>query len=172
MYSKLHGIRTTVFRIANPYGIRHQMKHSRYGIVNYFIKLAMEDKSIKIFGDGNQIRDYIYVEDIVDAFLHAGVESGSDNEVFNVGSGTPTRFIDMAKTVIATVGQGSLEMAPWPQNYRIIESGGYVSDIAKAKKVLGWEPRTPLAEGIKKTFQYYQEYKDHYWGPQKVGNQA
>ncbi|MFC1540417.1 NAD-dependent epimerase/dehydratase family protein [Candidatus Margulisiibacteriota bacterium] len=164
MYYKLHGIRTAVFRIANPYGIRHQMKHSRYGIVNYFIKLAMGDDPIKIFGDGNQIRDYIYVEDIVEAFLHAGIRQKADNEVFNVGSGTPTRFVDMAKTVIATVGKGRLEMVPWPENYQIIESGGYVSDIAKAKKMLAWSPKTKLSDGIKKTFEYYLKYKDHYWG--------
>ena len=163
MYFKLHQIKTAVFRIANPYGIRHQMKHSKYGIVNYFIKTAMEDQPIKIYGEGAQKRDYIYIDDIVEAFMLAGVTPAADGEIFNVGSGTGTRFIDMAKLVVEIVGRGQVEMVPWPDNYAIIESGDYFSDIGKIRKTLGWQPDISLREGIARTFEYYQKYRDHYW---------
>jgi len=163
MYFRLHQIKTVVFRIANPYGIRHQMKHSKYGIVNYFIKVAMEDQTIKIYGDGAQKRDYIYIEDIVEAFMLAGVKPAADGEIFNVGSGIGTRFVDMAKLVVDVIGKGKIQMIDWPENYAIIESGDYVSDISRIKKALGWQPKISMLEGVAKTFEYYKKYRDHYW---------
>lgn len=163
MYCKLHGIKTVAFRIANPYGIRHHMKHSKYGIVNFFIKKAMENETIEIFGDGCQLRDYIYVEDLVNAMLAAGVSSEADGEVFNLGSGKSVPFIDMAHTVIDVVGRGRIKQVPWPENYSIIEGGDFECDIGKAESRLGWTPLHDLRTGIEKTFRYYEKYRKYYW---------
>ena len=163
MYYKLHGIRTVAFRIANPYGIRHQMKHSKYGIVNYFIKKAMDDEVIEIFGEGNQLRDYIYVEDIVDAMLASGVTPEADGEVFNLGTGVSVSFYQMAESVINLIGSGSIRKVPWPKNYKIIEGGDFDCDVSKARTLLNWRPEYSLQEGIEKTFRFYQKYRDLYW---------
>ena len=163
MYYKLHGIRAAVFRIANPYGIRHHMKHSKYGIVNFFIKQAMEDRVIDIFGEGRQLRDYIYVADIVEAMLSAGLKEEADGEVFNLGSGGSIPFRKMAETVVRVVGKGILKMTPWPHDYKIIEGGDFECDISKAASILGWQPKYDLESGIEKTVRYYEKNRHHYW---------
>jgi len=163
MYFHTHGIRTVAFRIANPYGPRQQMKHSKYGIVNWFIRLAMDEETIRVFGDGQQIRDYVYVDDIAEALILSGVSEATDGEVYNLGSGVETRFIDMARMVVETVGRGKIEQVPWPDNYSSIETGDYVMDIAKVYDALGWQPKVTLAEGIERAFRYYSVYREHYW---------
>lgn len=163
MYFKLHGIRTVAFRIANPYGIRHHMKHSKYGIVNFFIKKAMEGEVIQIFGEGNQLRDYIYVEDLVNGMLAAGISEAGDGEVFNLGCGNSISFYEMAQTVIDVVGKGYIEKIQWPENYRIIEGGDFECDISKAMTLLEWKPSYDIKTGIEKTVAFYDKYKNHYW---------
>ncbi len=163
MYHRTHGLRTTVLRLANPYGPRQQMKHSKYGIVNWFIRLAMEGGTIKVFGDGRQVRDYVFVDDVATAFLLAGSLGEADGEVFNVGSGTPTSFRGMAEAVIRIVGKGRIEFVPWPPDYTNIETGDYVTDITRIKRLLGWAPRTSLADGIAETHRYYERHRAAYW---------
>lgn len=163
MYYKLHGIRSVTFRIANPYGIRHQMKHSKYGIVNYFIKKAMNNEIIDIFGEGNQLRDYIYVEDIVFAMLAAGITGKADGEVFNLGSGSSIQFQEMVSAVVDIVGSGSIRKIPWPENYKIIEGGDFECNISKAEAILCWKPKYGLKEGIEKTVNFYKKYSKYYW---------
>ncbi len=162
-YHQLYGIPTVCFRIANPYGPRHQMKHSKYGIVNYFIKRAMADETITVFGDGKQARDYIYIDDLVDVFFLAGVRSEAVGGVFNIGSGIGTQFIDMARCVVEVVGSGRVELVPWPKDYQDIETGGYVSDIRKATQLLAWRPQVDLREGVRRTWEYYRVHKEQYW---------
>lgn len=163
MYYKLHGIKSVAFRIANPYGIRHQMKHSKYGIVNYFIKKAMENETIEIFGEGDQLRDYIYIEDIVFAMLAAGITEKADGEVFNLGSGSSIQFQKMVSVVVDVVGRGSIRKIPWPENYKIIEGGDFECDISKAEIILDWKPQYGLKEGIEKTVHFYKNYGKYYW---------
>ena len=163
MYHRTHSLCTTVLRLANPYGPRQQMKHSKYGIVNWFIRLAMEGGTIKVFGDGRQVRDYVFVDDVATAFLLAGSLGEADGEVFNVGSGTPTSFREMAEAVVRIVGGGRIEFVPWPPEYTNIETGDYVTDITRIKRLLGWAPRTSLADGIAETHRYYQRHRAAYW---------
>lgn len=163
MYYRIYGLRTTVLRLANPYGPRQQMRHSKYGIVNWFIRLAMDDEPIRVFGAGRQIRDYVYVEDVAMAFLLAGRLDQADGEVFNVGSGIGTAFREMAEEVVRIVGRGRIEFVQWPADYVNIETGDYVTDISHIKRVLGWVPRISLAEGIAETHRYYQRHRAAYW---------
>lgn len=162
-YYALYGIPCVILRIANPYGIRCQMKHSKYSIVNYFIRQAMEDREITIFGSGEQIRDYIYVEDVAYAFILATAEEKANGETFNLGSGIGTKFKDMVRMVVETVGSGTIRHIPWPKDYINVETGDYVTDITKISNVLGWKPKTTLKEGIEKTYAYYKKYKQYYF---------
>lgn len=163
MYCRKHKIRSVVFRIANPYGPRNQMRHHKYGIVNYFVKLAIRNETIRIFGDGLQVRDYIYVSDIIDVFLSAGARDEADGQVFNIGTGIPTKFCDMARMVCEVVDGGKIENVPWPGDYERIETGDYYLNIDKAKEILRWAPRIDLRRGVMETYRYYQEYGDKYW---------
>ena len=162
-YHEMHKIPCVLFRIANPYGPRSQMKHSKYSMINWFLRLAMEGKTIKVFGDGNQIRDYIYVEDLADAFLSAAANKECYGKVFNVGSGTGTKFKDMVETVVKTVGSGKIDYVPWPENYANVETGNYITDIAKLFQATGWKPSVDLKIGIGSTHEYYKKNKSFYW---------
>jgi len=162
-YYNVHQIPCTLFRIANPFGPRSQMKHSKYSIVNWFIRQAIEDKVIKVFGDGLQIRDYIYVEDLCDAFIKAAQTETCIGQAFNIGSGTGTSFIEMVKTVVEIVGAGKIESIPWPETYINVETGDYVTDITKIQNYTQWTPSVSFREGIIKTCQFYKLYKNHYW---------
>lgn len=162
-YYNIFGISCVLFRIANPYGPRSQMKHSKYSMVNWFIRQAMEGNTIKIFGDGEQLRDYIYVEDLADALIKAAMKAETSGEVFNIGSGKGTKFKDMVKNILEIVGSGNMEFSEWPENYINVETGDYISDISKITNVIEWKPKTSLKEGIQKTYTYYKKYREHYW---------
>ena len=162
-YNRVFNIPVVIFRIANPYGPRCQMQHSKYTIINWFIRNAMEDKEIIIYGNGEQIRDYIFVEDLADAFILASDDENISNEVFNLGSGTGTRFKDMVQSVVETVGKGKIKFVPWPPGYLNIETGDYITDISKIKQFLGWSPKINLDEGISITVDYYYKFKKYYW---------
>lgn len=162
-YHEVHGIRTVAFRIANPYGPRSQMRHSKYSMINWFIRLAMEGKTITVFGDGSQVRDYISVDDLADAFIAAAVTPACHGQAFNVGSGVGTSFRDMVRTVLDTVGSGEQAFIPWPQSYINVETGDYVTDIGKLCGATGWRPSVGLTEGIRATCEYYRRHREHYW---------
>ncbi len=163
LYSRLYGLRTTSLRLTNVYGPRHQMRHSRQGFAGWFIRLAMDNQRIRIFGDGRQLRDLNYVDDVVSALLVAASEEKSNGETFNIGSGEPVSILEFAKTLIETSGSGSYELVPFPEDKKSIEVGSYVADFTKIKNRLGWEPKTPLRAGLEKTIRFYREHRRHYW---------
>ncbi|MBN2410002.1 MAG: GDP-mannose 4,6-dehydratase [Candidatus Aminicenantes bacterium] len=162
-YHRVYGQPTVVFRIANPYGPRAQMKHPKYAMINWFLRLAMEGKCIRIFGDGKQIRDYIYIQDLAEAFILAAASDRVGGEIFNVGSGVGTRFKDMAGSIVRILNKGEIEFVPWPEEYLNIETGDYVTDISKARRLLGWAPKTSLEEGIRRTHEFYKKFREYYW---------
>ena len=162
-YHQVHRLRCVVFRIANPYGPRSQMKHSKYSMVNWFIRQAMDRQVIKVFGDGLQVRDYIYVDDLAEAFIRSAVSEACMGKVFNVGSGVGTRFKDMAETIVRAAGNGQIEFVPWPTDYINVETGDYVTDIAQIRDGLDWKPATDFDTGVEFTVEYYLKHKHHYW---------
>jgi len=162
-YHRAFNIPVIIFRIANPFGPRCQMQHSKYSIVNWFIRAAIEDKEIRVFGDGDQIRDYIYVEDLAVAMLSAAFNDKLTGEIFNVGSGVGTRFKDMVTAIVKIVGKGKIKFQPWPKDYLNVETGDYITNITKITTSLNWKPDTSLEEGIEKTIKFYQEFKSFYW---------
>ena len=161
-YHKQHNIDTVVFRIANPYGPRGQIKHPKYSIINFFIRKAMEGGKISIFGKGNQIRDYIFVTDLANAFIAASVTDKSNGQVFNIGSGIGISFKKMVETIIDVVGDGYYEKIPWPKNYINVETGDYITDIRKIEACLEWSPEVSFLDGIKKTVEYYKSHMVKY----------
>jgi len=163
IYARSYGMRVCSLRINNTYGPRHQMKHGRYGILNWFIRIAMDGGVIKVFGEGNQLRDFNYVDDVTNAFLLAGAEERADGKIYNLGSGSPVKFIDLVKKIIEIAGSGKMENVPWPKDRKDIETGDYVASFEKIKNELGWQPGIFLDEGLKKTVEYYKKFKDKYW---------
>ncbi|MGQ9921913.1 MAG: NAD-dependent epimerase/dehydratase family protein [Desulfobacca sp.] len=162
-YYDAHGMDTVSLRIANPYGPRQQMKHSKYGIVNWFIRLALEGKPLTIYGTGEQQRDYIYNEDLAEAFLCVAQAPGTAGEVYNVGSGRGTPFKEMAQLVAAAVPGTEVIQVAWPADRYFVETGDYISDLTKLTGATSWRPKTSLPEGINRTVAFYREHWQQYW---------
>lgn len=161
-YADTFDLQTVSVRLPNPYGPRQQMKHSKYSIVGWFVRQAIDGNTIRIFGDGTQERDYLYIDDIVDAFLYLAV-LGKQGEVYNIGTHERVRFVDMADAVLSAVGGGDKEHVSWPENYEKNETGNYIADTTKIQRLTGWQPRVKLADGIARTVAYYKQYQKHYW---------
>jgi UDP-glucose 4-epimerase len=162
-YHDFQGLDTVSLRITNPYGPRQQMKHSKYGIVNWFIRLALEGKPLTVFGEGLQQRDYIFVEDVAEGLLQAALAPGTAGQVYNLGSGTGTAFIDMVRLVAELVPGTEIQHLPWPADRYFVETGDFVADISRLKAATGWEPRVSLREGIARTVEFYRRHREHYW---------
>lgn len=151
LYHRVYGLRTTVFRITNPYGPGQPRERVDYGIVNRFIHLALAGEPIPVFGEGAQVRDYIFVDDVVRAFLVVGATEKGDGKVYNIGSGEGIKMLDVAHLIIRAVGGGRVVRLPWPPLAALIETGDFVADISAAVTDLGWRPRVCIEEGIART---------------------
>ncbi len=154
------GLRSTVLRISNPYGPHLQMTNLGYNIINYFFDLATMDEELKVFGKGEQKRDYLYVDDLIDLFLQLGEDKKSDGQVYNIGLGRGVSLLQMAETIVAVVGKGHVTQVPWDTNQLKLETGDYISDVSKIKRDMGWEPKNSPEVGITKTL---AAKKDPYW---------
>jgi UDP-glucose 4-epimerase len=162
VYNNVFGIRACSLRLTNVYGPRQLLKHNRQGFVAWFIRLALENREIQIFGDGTQLRDFVYVDDAVDAFLRAGADDASNGEVFNVGGMEPIRHRDLVELMIRTAGSGRFRCVAWPPDKKAIDIGDFYADSSKIRSAMGWQPVTPLAEGLRRTFEFYRAHLDQY----------
>ncbi len=162
LYNNVYGIRAVSLRLTNTYGPRHQMRHHKQGIINWFIRQLIDGQTIKLYGNGKQVRDINYVDDVVDALLLVASNEKTDGEVFNLG-GIPKNLIDLAEIMISVYGKGNYELIPFKENLKKIEIGDYVADYEKIRKTVGWQPEVSLEEGLRTTFDYYEKYREHYW---------
>jgi UDP-glucose 4-epimerase len=163
VYHTAYGLRTTSLRLTNTYGPRQLLKHNRQGVIGWFVRLAVEGKEIQLYGDGRQLRDLTYVEDVVDAFLRVGASDVSNGQVYNLGGQTPISLVDLAHLLIEIAGHGSVRLVPWPADRKRIDIGDVYSSYAKIEAALGWRPTTDLTSGLRQTVDYYQRYRQHYW---------
>ena len=163
LYYNAYGIKTTSLRLTNTYGPRHQMKHSKQGFLNWFIRLAIDNEDITIYEPGSQKRDFNYVDDVVEAMLLAMASDKTNGEVFNLGTGEPRSIKDIAEMAVKTAGSGKIKFVPYPEEKKKIEIGDYYSSFKKINQILGWKPKVLLEEGFIRTVGYYKKYKMYYW---------
>jgi UDP-glucose 4-epimerase len=163
VYNDVHDIRSVLLRLTNVYGPRAQMKHSQYGVANWFVRLAIDGQTIPVFGDGNILRDFLYVEDCVEALLMSAVCDEAIGEILNVGVDKPTSFVELTEAIIRVAGSGRWEFAPFTPERKAQEPGDFYSDISRIRRVVGWMPTTSLEEGLRRTIDYYRCNKAHYW---------
>jgi UDP-glucose 4-epimerase len=162
VYNNVFGVRACSLRLTNVFGPRQLLKHNRQGFIGWFIRLALEDAEIQIYGDGRQIRDFVYVDDAADAFLRAGASDASNGEVFNVGGSQPIGHRDLVDLLIATAGSGRYRLVDWPAEKKAIDIGDFYADSSRIRRALGWAPTTPLRDGLARTFAYYRAHLSHY----------
>lgn len=163
VYHTAYGLRTSSLRLTNTYGPRQLMKHNRQGFIGWFVRLAVEGKTIQLYGDGQQQRDLTFVEDVVDAFLRVGATDATNGQVYNLGGLHPVTLYDLAHLIVELAGQGNVTMVPWPADRKKIDIGDVYSSYAKIETALGWRPETDLRSGLQQTLAYYREQWRHYW---------
>lgn len=163
LYNKICGLQVTSLRLGNTYGPRHQMRHPKYGVQNFLIRLALEDQEIKVFGDGSQKREMIYVDDIIRCLLLLGEKESCLNQAYSIGSAESITFLELVQAILRSCGSGRYVHAPWPEERKTIEVGDVVTDFSKLTAHTGWEPTTLLAEGLQKTVDYYRRNHERYW---------
>jgi UDP-glucose 4-epimerase len=139
-----------------------RLRHNRQGFIGWFIRLAIEDREIQVFGDGSQLRDFVYVDDAADAFLRAGATAACDGEVFNVGGDEAVSHRDLVSLLLRTAGTGSVRYVEWPADKKRIDIGSFYSDSTRFRDTVGWRPRVGLREGLARTLAFYREHIKHY----------
>jgi UDP-glucose 4-epimerase len=157
LYQRLYGLRVSILRITNPYGPFQRPEQNRYGVVNWFIHQAMHDEPLTVYGEGSQLRDYVHVDDVIEAFLLAGASPEADGNIFNVGSGRGVSFLEMAELVARTARRGSVRHVPWPADAAAVETGDFIADTSLIKEVLGWKPTIPFEAGVKDVIARYAQ---------------
>jgi UDP-glucose 4-epimerase len=162
LYGELYGIRASSVRLTNVYGPRQRLRDNLQGFLPIFVRRALSGEPITVFGDGAQERDCLYVDDVVECLLLTARSAEAPGEVFNVGNDERLSLRGIAEAVVAAAGSGSIESVPWPHDRDAIDIGSYYGDSSKAKRLLGWEPRTSFADGITKTIEFYRSHRPRY----------
>ncbi|MBN2104176.1 SDR family NAD(P)-dependent oxidoreductase [bacterium] len=162
LYNHVYDLPVTSLRLNNVYGPRCQMHAGFYGILNWFMSNTMQDKPITVYGKGTQTRDYIYIDDVVQAFIQTAVIPETNGQMYYVGSGKETVFIDMVREIIRVVGKGKIEYVPFPESREKIDIKRFVVSTKKLEQSTGWKAQTDLLTGIERTFSYYQSFLNDY----------
>jgi len=172
VYNNVFGVRACSLRLTNVYGPRQLIRHNRQGFIGWFIRLALEGRQIEIYGDGSQVRDFVYVDDVADAFLRAGAADVTNGEAFNVGGAEPIAHRDLVALLLEEAGRGSSRFVPWPDDKRRIDIGSFYSDSSKYMRTTGWTPAVSLREGLRRTLAYYRQHFDKYVEPQEMAGKT
>jgi UDP-glucose 4-epimerase len=163
LYHRVHDVATSVLRLTNVYGPRQHLERDGLGFLPVFVRRALLGEEISLFGDGSQHRDCLHVDDVVDALLLAITAEAAIGEVFNLGHPDAMSLRDIATLTVAAAGSTApVGCVPWPEGLSRIDIGSFQADFAKAKAVLGWEPRISFADGIRDTVRHYRERS---WSP-------
>jgi len=163
LYNNMYGIRACVLRLTNTYGPHMRVKDARQTFLGIWIRLLIEGKPIKVYGDGLQLRDFNYVDDCVQALLLAGAHDSANGKVYNLGSSEVINLRYLAEMLIDLGYGGSFELIPFPPERKSIDIGDYYSDFSLIEKELGWSPQVKLHEGLLRTIAYYERNHHYYW---------
>jgi UDP-glucose 4-epimerase len=162
VYNNVFGVRACALRLTNVFGPRQLLRHNRQGFIAWFIRLVVEDKEIQVFGDGSQVRDFVYVDDAVQAFLLAGATDACDGEAFNVGGNEPIAHRDLVRLLVDIAGTGRYRFVEWPPEKKVIDIGSFYADSSRFNAACGWMPAVSLRDGLARTVAYYREHLGEY----------
>ncbi|HXV59380.1 MAG TPA: NAD-dependent epimerase/dehydratase family protein [Vicinamibacteria bacterium] len=163
IYGRVHGLKTTSLRLTNTYGPRQLVKHNRQGFIGWFIRRVVLGEEILIFGDGEQKRDFNYVDDVVEALLLAASHRSALGEVFNLGAQPPMSIRQYVETLYQVAGVApNYRLVPFPDERRRIDIGDFYTDYGKIERMLGWCPKVTLEQGLASTLAYYRAHIERY----------
>ena len=163
LYNNVYGIRACALRLTNTYGPGMRVKDTRQTFLGIWIKQLIDGEPIQIWGDGMQIRDFNYVDDVVDVLLISAAEPSANGQIFNLGSDETINFRDLAALMVEIAGSGQYEIKPFPPERKAIDIGDYYADYRLIQGRLGWRPKMALHDGLRRTLEFYRAEKEYYW---------
>lgn len=163
LYNNVYGIRACALRLTNTYGPGMRVKDARQTFLGIWLRNIVEGNPILVFGDGMQLRDFNYVDDVVDALLLAALDPKADGQVFNLGSEEVVSLKQLAQKLSELHAGASYEIVAFPPERKAIDIGDYYSNFDKFRSTLGWRPQVKLQEGLACTLKYYQQHQQAYW---------
>ncbi|MFW6114378.1 MAG: NAD-dependent epimerase/dehydratase family protein [bacterium] len=162
LYSQVYGMQCVSLRLTNTYGPRQHVSGNKQGFVGIFVRKAIDGEGISIFGDGQQVRDFNYVDDVVDALMLAARHRKLAGQVFNLGAPDTYSLYEFVE-LLHDLCDFSHELVPFPPDQEAIDIGDYYGDYRRFQTATGWEPRVRLPEGLAATVAYFRERKHQYW---------
>ena len=162
LYNQAHGIRSSVLRLTNTYGPRMRIKDARQTFLGIWIRNLLEGKPIQVYGDGQQRRDYNYVDDLLDALVLASTENKAIGKVFNLGAPDPMSLKETAEIMCSEIGVASWNLVPFPEDRKAIDVGDFTCDYSSFSSAFGWKPKIKFADGIKRSFEYFKNEIEYY----------
>ncbi|MFP4315551.1 MAG: NAD-dependent epimerase/dehydratase family protein [Desulfovibrionales bacterium] len=161
LYDQVYDIKACSLRLTNTYGPRMRIKDARQTFLGVWIRLLLEGKPFEVWG-GEQLRDFNYVDDCVDAFLLAAMDDRAAAQVFNLGDREVVSLKSLAAMLVQANGGGEFVVRSFPEDRKRIDIGDYYSDFSKIQSTLGWEPRVSLMEGLTRTIAFYRRHLNDY----------
>jgi nucleoside-diphosphate-sugar epimerase len=161
LFRDVYGIKSRSLRLTNVYGPGMRIKDARQTFLGIWLRRAIEGETFEVWG-GEQRRDLLYVDDAAEAFLAAAVAPETEGLALNVGGGEPSSLIDLADALVAANGGGSYEVREFPPERKRIDIGDFVTDDRRFRALAGWQPRTSLADGLRRSLDYYRRHLASY----------
>jgi UDP-glucose 4-epimerase len=161
LYNNVYGIRASALRLTNTYGPRMRVKDARQTFVGIWIRNLIEGKPFEVWG-GEQLRDFTYVDDAVDAMLLAALSESSNGSVYNLGGDPVISLADLADLLVKIHGGGTYSVRSYPADRKRIDVGDYYGDYSAIRKQLGWQPTVSLEEGLRRTLAFYNQHLEQY----------
>ena len=161
LYNNVYGIRTCALRLTNTIGPRMRVKDARQTFLGIWIRLLIEGKQFEVWG-GEQLRDFTFVDDAVEAFLLAAASDKANGEIFNLGGDRVVSLRDLAEILVRENDGGDFVVRPYPPDRKPIDIGDYYADFSRIRSTLGWQPSVPLTDALKRTLEFYRNFLEKY----------
>jgi len=161
LYNNVYELRACALRLTNTIGPRMRIKDARQTFLGVWVRLLLEGKTFEVWG-GEQLRDFTYVDDVVDAFLLAAASKEANGEVFNLGCERVIGLKALADLLVEVNGGGRYEIRSFPPDRKRIDIGDYYADYSRIRSVLEWEPKVSLREGLARTVAFFRDNLAHY----------
>ncbi|WP_374689560.1 NAD-dependent epimerase/dehydratase family protein [Promineifilum sp.] len=162
VYHSVYGLRTVSLRLTNTYGPRMRVRDARQTFIGWWFRQLLEGQTLTIFGDGLQVRDFNYIDDVLEALLMVAAHDVADGQIYNLGSDDPINLLNLARLLIEVNGDGRFELAPFPADRKRIDIGDFYGDYRRIRSKLGWRPLVGLRDGLTRTMDYFRANLEHY----------
>ncbi|HOU42178.1 MAG TPA: NAD-dependent epimerase/dehydratase family protein [Promineifilum sp.] len=162
VYHEVYGLRTVSLRLTNTYGPRMRIRDARQTFIGWWFRQLLEGQTLALFGDGLQVRDFNYIDDVVEALLMVAATAAADGQIYNLGSDDPINLVNLARLLIEINGGGQYELRPFPADRKRIDIGDYYGDYRRIRSKLGWRPMVGLRDGMTRSLDYFRQYLEHY----------